>query len=474
MTLSAERLAQLVKAIKPPPWVDQLVPVQRHVALSNARWKALTTSRRAGKTVELVAEDADKLEQCHRGEAVLYIAKTRGTAKELAWDKFQALAEQYKLPWEFKVGDLRIETPRGGALLLRGAEGSDAEKERQKIRGLEVRHASIDEAQSIASTIKRLLRETIEPSLGKLRGSCTVAGTPGEVMAGGWYNISHKHEGCEDKWERFHWTIRDNPYFTDAEEYLAQVLAANGWTEDHPTFVREYLGLWKADESVQVYRYLQTRNDVASIPGYELSWPHAIGVDFGQKDACAWTVLANRPGTREVYGVRSFKQHGLKPEDAAQVTGELVERYQPDVLVGDGGNLGGNVYIDAINERLGGRTKQQMVSAQKTEKRAYQELCNGDLQAARLRFLAPDCDELTGELETLPWANEARLKEHPAHDNHCADSMLYAWRHFSAHLFDAQPIVRDPLPGEIGYQQWLLERDTLAERERIARPWWEH
>lgn len=467
--------AQLVAACEPRPWIAQLCRVQRRVALSSARWKAVTTSRRAGKTVQLVAELADALEDCQRGEVVIYLAKTRATAKELAWDKFAALGETYKLGWHLHVSDLRIETARGGALLLRGAEGSDAEKERQKIRGLKVRKAGLDEAQSYASTIKRLLRETIEPALGDLRGSCTVAGTPGEVMAGGWYRISRHHEGCEAKWSRFHWTVRENDFFSDAEGYLAAALGENGWAEDAPTYQREYEGLWCADDSVQVYRYLATRNDVSRVDGYALEWPHAVGVDFGETDACAWTVLANRPNTAEVYAVRSFKRRGLKPADCADITGELVERYTPDVLVGDGGNLGGNVYIDAINARLGERTKQRMLSAQKIEKRAYIELCNGDLRSGRVKFLQPDTDELTSELETLPWANEARLKEHAGHDNHCSDSFLYAWRHFSDYLGEA-PLKRqrteDLLPGEPGYEEWLERMESSRVRDDVERPWW--
>jgi len=491
---TAEELAQLFAVLEPRPWISQLCATQRRVALSRSRWKAVTTSRRGGKTIGMLAELADALEECTRGDSVLYIAKTQGAAKELGWDKLSAINDQYALGWTFHVGDLRIEAKNGGVLLLRGAEGSDAEKERQKIRGLRVRKAGLDEAQSYAASIRRLLRETIEPALGDLRGSCIVAGTPGEVMAGGWFNISHQHTGCEDKWQRFQWTVRENTFFRDAEEYLADALRDNGWQSDHPTYQREYEGAWCADDSVQVYRYLANRNDVSNIDGYELDWPHALGVDFGIDDACAWTLLANRPYTQDVYTVLSFKLRGLTPAACADITGALVDKVSPDVLVGDGGNLGGNIYIEAVNDRLGERTKQRMVSAKKTEKRAYIDLCNGDLRAGRLKFCkspllwlyddpgAPQVlrdaaekatEPLTEELETLPWANEGRLKEHAGHDNHCADSFLYAWRHFSAYLgagFEDSP--RDPVPGEAAYEAWLEDLEHTQARELAGRPWW--
>jgi hypothetical protein len=492
--LSSVPLHELVLASRHAPWVEQLCRVQKRVAMSQARWKAVTTSRRGGKTVEHVAECAEKLEECARDEVVAYLAKTTDTAMELAWGKFVALNEQYKLGWKFTTGHRpQIVTPKGGLLLVRGAEGSDVEREHQKLRGHKMRHCAIDEAQSIASSLRQLLRKVIEPALGDLRGSCTVSGTPGEVMAGGWYNISHEHEGCEQKWERHRWTIRENTFFKDAEEYLAQVLKDNRWTVEEPTYQREYEGVWIADDSVQVYRYLASRNARAIIPGYELSWSHGLGVDFGQDDACAWTLLTNKPGTLDVIGVLSFKLRGLSPAECADITGWLVDKTTPDVLVGDGGNLGGNVYIQAINERLNERTKQQMVSAQKTEKRAYIELLNGDLRKPLLTFCtgpvawiladprAPaalreaalyGCAPLCDEMETLPWANEARLKEHAKHANHCCDSNLYVWRHFSAYLEEAKPITREPLNGEPGYQEWLLEQDAQRYREMQETPWW--
>lgn len=491
------QLGAFAQALRPSPWVKQLCDVQRAVVQSRERWKAVTGARRGGKTVGLVAECAEQLEQCERGEVVYYLADTRDNAMELCWDKFDALAEEHRLPWEFKLGDATIKTPRGGELRVRGVIGSDTKREQRKLRGSKCRHVGIDEAQNIAAILRDLLRKTVEPALGDLRGTLTIAGTPGEVMAGGWYHISHKHEGCEEKWERFHWTVRDNPFFRDAHQWLADVLRENAWTIESPTYQREYEGIWCADDSVQVYRYLAARNDIDSIPGYDISWPHGLGQDFGEDDACAWTLLCNRPGTEEVYVVLSFKLRGLKPADSADITGALVDITTPDVLVGDGGNLGGNIYIDAINERLGLRTRQQMVSAQKTEKRAFIELCNGDLRSGRIKFakrmpeqlrraidahpllkeLLEDvdgCEQLTGELETLPWANEARLKEHAGHDNHCGDSFLYSWRHFSAYLgIHETKDNAEPLHGTEEYQTWLMDKDTEQHQLRASRKWWE-
>jgi len=237
VTVDPARLSQLVAALRPSPWVADLFPEQRAVVRDKSRFKAVTTSRRGGKTILLCALAAEALEASGPDEVTLYIAKTRSAARELIWGKLKALASTYSLPWTFNESTLRVETPRGGVLLVRAAEGSDPEDEREKLRGLKLRRALLDEPATYSGTLKVLLRDVIDPALGDLGGDVIISGTPGLVMAGTWFEIS---KGRISKWKTFHWTIRNNPFFKDAESYLASVLKDNGWTPDHPTYQREY------------------------------------------------------------------------------------------------------------------------------------------------------------------------------------------------------------------------------------------
>jgi hypothetical protein len=467
VTASPERLAQLIEAIRPSPWVADLFDKQRDVLRSKARFKSVTTSRRGGKTIMLTALAADSLDASGFDEVTLYIARTRIGAKELIWSKLKGLARRYQLPWSFHESELRIETPAGGVLLVRGAEGADPEEEREKIRGLKVRRALLDEPDTYAGTMRVLLREVIEPALGDLRGDVIIAGTPGDVPAGAWFEIS---EAKIAKWTRFHWTIRDNPHFKDSAEYLTQVLADNHWSEDHPTYQREYLGKWSQDDSKQVYRYVQSY-DVDAVPGYVAGeWVHTIGVDFGQTDSCAWVVLASHPHRSETYVVDVHKKAGLTPEQAADITRGYVTKYNPHVLVGDGGNLGGNIYIDAYNQRH--YQGVAMVAATKSEKRAYIELLNGDLRATRLRFLKPQCEPLTDELLTLPWSDETRTHPHASYDDHAADAFLYSWRHHTAYLHSA-PTKNTPTVHLTPDDDKYVEREEDEAREAAGREWWD-
>lgn len=460
MNADPQRLVTLLAVLKPSPWLRDLFEAQRKVAKSKARYKSVTTSRRGGKTILLCALAAEALEASGPDEATVYLARTRGAAKELLWAKLKAIASAHSLPWTFHESELRVETLKGGVLLVRGAEGSDPEEEREKLRGLKLRRALLDEPATYSGTLKILLRDVIEPAIGDLRGDIIVTGTPGLTQAGSWYEIS---TGKLSKWECHHWTIRDNPFFPDAETYLGNVLTENGWTEDHPTYQREYQGVWSVDESVGVYRFAASRNGIDALPsGYGQDWTHTIGVDFGMVDDCAWAVLASPPHSQDVFVVKAFKRPNLLPEQAALVTQELVQQYRPVVLVGDAGGLG-KPYVEAFNRRFGGR----MVAAQKSEKLAHIALMNGDFQAGRLKVVMPECEALVEELQTLPWANDNKDKEHPSYANHLCDAALYAARHHRAYLHEpvkVAPSTRmDPDSPE-----WLEK-----ELSQMNRKWWD-
>lgn len=456
--------------------------MQRKVALSQARWKALTTSRRSGKTVLDCALAADSLHNSGHDETTLYLARNRGVAKELFWPKIKGLIRKYELPWSMNESELRVTTDRGGVLLVKGAEGGDPEEEMEKLRGLKLRRVLCDEPSTYAPTLRKLLKDVIEPGLGDLRGDCIVNGTPGIVCSGAWHEIStgilppgdKRPKAALAKWERWHWDIRRNPFFRDSEQYLQEVLAENGWDEDNPTFQREYLGRWVVDESAQVYRYVDGRNDVTAVPGYRRDsddWAHTIGADFGVNDACAWSVLASHRHSRDIFVVESIHRRGLLPEQASEVTRELVERYRPHRLVGDAGGLG-KPYVEEFNRRHFAGIK--MVAADKVEKRAHIELINGDLGAGRLKLLLPACDDLAEQMKTLPWANDQREQEHQGYPNDLCDSCLYGWRAHRAYLNEApaQPKPR-PRPDS---EEWIRrEEEEFARRQRAdaEQEWWD-
>ena len=126
-----------------------------------------------------------------------------------------------------------------------------------------------------------------------------------------------------------------------------------------------------------------------------------LGVDFGLRDECAWTVVTSHPHEQEVFVIHSHKTADLMPEEASRVTEALVSKYRPDVLVGDSGGMGVS-YVEHWNRRFDAGL--QMTPALKKDKRGMIDLMNGDLMSGRMKLVADAAAPLQEEFATLPWA----------------------------------------------------------------------
>ena len=450
----------------------QLFDKQRAVFDSRARWRAVLCSRRAGKTVLDSALCVDAALCSRFDEATVYFAAERSTAQRLIWPKLTAHVRQLGLTadpisWQINNADLHITTRAGAHIFVSGARGADHERTMDKIRGLKLRRVVLDEPATFGDVIERMFRDVLEPGLGDLRGDAIVTGTPGIVCAGWWHDVS---TGAEKraKWERHAWTVRENPHFRDPDGWLRETLADNGWAEDHPTYQREYLGRWFADDSDRVYRFVDERNGVDALPAdYGEHWVHVLGVDFGTRaDACAWAVIAAHPHRRESVTVEAFKRHGLQPDEAADVTRGLIERYRPDATAADSGGLGAP-YVEEVRRRFG----VQLTPAEKLGKRAHIELLNGELRAGTHALKKSACQDLREEIVLLPWASEAREREHPGYANDCADAWLYAYTRLRAYQHE-RPAPPKPTARRADDPE-EIEAESARYLERESRPWWD-
>lgn len=472
MPVDDARLALLMASLAGPPWIGELFGRQRRVLRSGARRKAIRCSRRAGKTVTAASALAEALEEADFDEAVVYAARTRGIAKRLIWAKLRKIQREHRPAWVVSETELTVTNERGGFILV---VGLDKPAEIEKLRGLKMRRFIGDEPATYSSLLEDLYDEILEPACADLDGDVWLMGTPGPILSGFWHDVSRDRRADEEpaEWELHHWTMFDNPHMKDPVGFLERVMKRKGWSKDNPTVLREYYGLWVSDEDAQVYRYLSTRNDVASVPGYNLEtrsqWAHAIGVDFGMTDSCAWVVIASHKSSQDVYALRVFKRTDLRTEQAADVTRSLVNEFDPFVLVGDGGGLG-KPYVAEYNARHFAGIK--MLSADKTEKRAHIELMNSDIRVGRFKLLMPECKELAQEWTDLPWANDKREREHPAYPNHASDAALYAWRHHRA--FMHRPPEKPKAKARPDSDEYIeREEREFARQKTKSEDWWE-
>jgi hypothetical protein len=464
----------------------ELFDLQLQTCDDPAQFRALHSGRRAGKSEFIPRAAACDAMDAGFDEVVIIGAETQKKAKALHWLKLRAVVRRHNLQLTANKQDGTWETPWGSRVVFWGLKDEGAV---DLMRGFNVKAAYFDEVATYAALLDHLVFSVMEPTLGTTGGTMTLCGTPSVTRAGPWFDIC---SGATPGWSVRKWDalvnkrFPSNPRNPDAAAWFRSVCERNGWTEDNATFQREYRGEFVDDPGMQVYRYLASRNDVDAMPpGYDpKTWSHTIGVDFGVNDDCAWVILASAPHSKVVYVLRAQKRIGLLTDEAAKVTAELCEEFKPERLVGDSGGLG-KPYVEEWNRRHAGKTKEgtepqpgqygmpAMLAADKQEKRSAIDFVNAELGATppRLRFVQPSCKPLTLELQTLPWGDENRLKEHPGHANHCADAMLYAERKHMAYLNEAPgPSLADRDPDEAMAWQEAQEAGEGA-RKRSQADW---
>lgn len=429
-------------------------PKQRAYLEDPSQYKAALFGRRSGKTEADARAIAIALEQSSRDEWVAYAARTRGLAKDLIWQRLVDINARFQLGWSMRENEGLIQTSRGAAFRI---FGFDKLPELQKLRGYKLRLMIFDEPATYAGYLPELIKSSVGPALGDLRGTLMINGTPGFVCVGYWYEAS---TGKIPRYSVHRATVLDNTKFPrDPREMLAEELRENGWTIETTEYRREWMAEWLNDPEQTVYKYVEARNKI-TIPVRESDWLITLGIDFGLRNQCAWTLLGSPPHDRRIYTLRSFKVSDLIPDDAADVTAELVGKFDPTTIVGDTGGLGAP-YAETYNRRYGARTNHYIKAADKLGKLGHIRNLNGDLRKPRLFISEQDCDDLIAEAQSLPWANERRDKEHPDYPNHCCDSWLYAHVEHTSYFHEPAPPKQDPVDA---WESADLERFQTQQR----------
>ncbi len=465
--------------IKRPAYIQDLHPAQKAFWEDKARFKVAICGRRAGKT-SLAYRGLLQGMCAHPNTIHAYIGVTRESAKRLAWNPLRRLASQHGLEIQFNKVELIAYHANGSELWILGA---DKEEDMDKMRGAAYKRVVIDEAASYRAFIEQMVNEVIEPALGDHRGELWLMGTPGRTAAGYFYDASIKAPGFE-KFSVHKWTVQDNPYFLDPEDWLQDLRERNGWGLEHPTYRREYLGEWCKDDSALVYKFEKERNLVESLPDNEAEYTYVLAMDFGVVDPTAFVVLAYHAHDPCVYVVESYKRPDLGPTDVAEHIRLLQDRYaritnrEPvtafETIVGDTGGMG-----KAYAKELQSRHAIYVKPAEKREKLAYIDHMNGDLIASRIKVVKNPNEELVREWQTLPWITRDGRKQEKyderKYDDHLADACLYGWR--DCRGFQSTDPVESPQPNTPQFwEKWAKEEEERENKEAYLESqaaWWE-
>lgn len=449
----------------PAALFESLHPKQRAFVEDVSPQKGAICSRRAGKTHGINTWLLKGAEDNPGGLSV-YIGLNKAACRRNSWQGFQKLNRMFDLGLRFgeRDGQLQVTYPNGHIIWLAGcADASEIDKFRGAADGF--CRVVVDEAQAFGDFLQELVEDALEPALLDRNGLLALTGTPGPVCSGYFYAIT-TGDGIRlngrkvEQWPTHHWTVLDNPAIPHAGEWLARRRELRGWSDSHPTYLREWCGQWVNDAGALVYPMTRALNHFTRTE-LDLSlgqWVYVLGVDLGFRDATAFVLVASERYSGRIHVLEAEKRSGMLPQAIAARIEQFRSRYQLQTVVVDEGGLGKG-YAEQM--RADGVVCEP---ADKQSKRAAQEWLRGMCLAGAVRVDWVNARALVDECSVLSWDEEG-AKEDERFENHCADAFLYASRALRPYY---KPEEEPPKPGSPEWQkrEFAKEREWAREQAR--------
>jgi len=358
--------------------LDDCHPYQRDAVLDDALRIGILAGRGGGKTVVLRVRALLKMIAKPRAR-IIYAATSRPEAERLNWEPLKELVDQLGVRDEFSFneGKLRCTCKRTGATYQ--LVGIDDKKEVNKYRGQPFDEVQVDETASHDIALLELfLDRAVGPRLGERNGCIVLAGTPGHILRGRFYEATrkgselHRPYALRDDpdyagwigWSSHAWNIQTVLALPNAaSRYPAMVANWNAallekkrqvWGDKNPVWLREYLGLWASDHTTSMYAYQAHDEDgklfnrweplddlklepadwgdttktiqvlkraIAALPKEHDDYLYGYGADLGSRDPFALTIKAFSPSDpwRRFFHVFSFERRRMYPAKIADL-----------------------------------------------------------------------------------------------------------------------------------------------------------
>lgn len=421
---------------------------------------------------------------------IAYVATSRPEAERLNWEPLKQLIEALGESdnFEFHESRMRCTCKKTGATY--SFLGADDKREINKLRGQPFDEFQVDETASHdPSLLELMLDRAIGPRLGERKGVIVLAGTPGHILRGRFYDVTRP--GCELHrsfrerdlpefadwigWSSHHWSMVEvlaEPGAAERYPALALNWAAaleekkrQGWTDDNPVWQREYLGRWAADSTLMMYQYrahdaagrpfnqwdplggrklegvAAIKAAVAALPDDVDAWLFGYGQDLGARDPYALNIFAFSPSDpkRRLYHVFSFSRRAMYARLIAELlVGEdtVQQALRGEAYTEVGGLFGVTGWPPAIVADLAGLGETlvdelsnvygiKISAAHKKDKFGAIEAFNGCLVDGRMFILAGS--ELEQQLTSLQWKPDeaGQNREDKSARNDQADAATY-------------------------------------------------
>src|SRR5438132_1288531 len=247
-------------------------PEQRAFVEDPAQLTAAFCTRRAAKSYSIGLKHV--LSAMEYPAQHLIIGLVRDSVRGSFWeDVLKAINWKHQLGFRFNETLLEARSPRGGVIRLLGMDSNDTEQ--RKALGQKRRIISIDEAQDFRTDLRPLVYGTLKPSVADWRGAIDLAGTPGNMPRGLFYDVTTKKE---PGWSVHRWTTFQNTSIPAGQTErmcdqwraeIAALKAANPRIVEAPYFRQNYLGEWVIELEARCYAYAEGLNDFdGKLPEY--------------------------------------------------------------------------------------------------------------------------------------------------------------------------------------------------------------
>ena len=521
-SISEEERQQEINEFAASAIYDQLFPKQQLVLDDPYRWKALLTPRRCGKTYCALSYGLIQALTKPYSNIVI-LALTLKSAKKLYWDEIQRFDREYNLNLHLVHTEAIARFPNGSRIDLVGAQ---TRAEIEKLRGGSYDLVVIDEAASFsAPVLHELISDILDPALMDRQGTLLLTGTPGAVLAGPFYEATYPaykdergnylskpfpmpetlEEATGDPgaywwlqkdrlipplWHRHTFNQKDNTACPHLWDEALRRKQAKRWTDENPTWLREYKGQWISMGDSMVYAFSRVldndgQDDCRALYRREFGpnfnkwglpakeeWRYVLGIDMGFEDATGIVVVAYSPTHDTFYLVYEFKETHMTPSQIGSKLESIQRDFanQIEIMVADTANMG-----KAIVEEINNRFDVVLVPAEKKNKNDYIELLNADIIDGKIKIWPGS--ELGHEWKNLQWdlrtntkkvlVRYGKLTENRNQDNHLADAILYTWRYCNHH-FHRMPVETPDEGTPDWFDRWDKREAKKAAAERDA------
>jgi len=443
------------------PVVDMSFKEQALFVLDNSRFIAAQTTRRSGKSTGL-GYKFFSVARKHKGVMLPYITLTRDSARNIVWPILKEINEKNNLGAVFTESNLTVTLPNESTIKLFGA---DQKNFIERLRGIKTPFAGIDEAQSFRTHIEKLVDDILTPAIADYSdGQLAVTGTPGPVPKGYFFDVSHSKFG----FNTHKWSVYQNPYMPNIQSVVDDIKSKKGWTDDNPTYRREWLGEWVADEDALVYKFSKDLNVIDEVKNQKDSF-YVLGVDLGyDPDPSAFVLCSYHKHDNRMFILSAHKQHEMTVSDVAERIKYYMKQYPTLRVVADLGAQG-----KMIGEEIKQRYGIPIEASDKHGKSGFIEIMNSDLRKGLVQVLRGTTEDLQEEWMNLIWDSEKEQRvEDSRYDNHLSDGALYAWRYCYNFASTSAPVIHKPNTNEAMDDWWEREAQRLRNQLKEEKEEW--